>query len=243
MIVQGGRNLYGFQVGVLMLETQFPRVPGDIGNATTWPFPVLYRIVQGATPARVVDQADPRLIEPFVEAAGELVQAGCRVITTSCGFLAIFQRELARAVPVPVATSALLHVPMVARLLRPEQKVGVLTARSYALTERHFEGVGWSSRETPVVVGGLEHEPAWQESIGGNGPTLDRPAVEAAVVKTARGMVDRDPEIGAWVLECTNLPPYAAQIQRATDRPVFDIYSLVTLLAGSAQRSDFTGSI
>src|SRR5438874_7925648 len=102
-IVSGGRNLYGFVVGVLMLETRFPRLPGDIGNATTWPFPVLYRIVPGATPTRVVDQADPALIEPFVTAAAELVEAGCRGITTSCGCLATFQRQLARAVPAPLA--------------------------------------------------------------------------------------------------------------------------------------------
>jgi Asp/Glu/hydantoin racemase len=242
-IVSGGRNLYGFVVGVLMLETRFPRLPGDIGNATTWPFPVLYRIVPGATPTRVVDQADPALIEPFVTAAGELVEAGCRVITTSCGFLAILQRELARAVPVPVATSALLQVPMVARLLSPGQKVGILTARSHALTERHFSGVGWSSEDTPVVVAGLEDEPAWCESIGGNRPQLDRPAVEAAVVRQARQLAEREPGLGAFVLECTNLPPYAAAIQRATGRPVFDIVSLVSMLADSVQRREFAGSM
>src|SRR5829696_5835612 len=116
-VLSGGKNVYGFQVGVLMLNTRFPRPPGDIGNATTWPFPVLYRTVMEATPLRVVEQADPTLIEPFASAGRELVEAGCEVVTTSCGFLAIFQRELAAAIPAPVASSALLQVPMVSRLL------------------------------------------------------------------------------------------------------------------------------
>jgi hypothetical protein len=241
-IYSGGRNVYGYTVGVQMLQTQFPRIPGDIGNATTWPFPVLYRIVDGATPTRV-GQADPDLIRPFTEAARELVADGCRVITTSCGFLAIFQQELARDVPAPVAASSLLQVPMVARLLSPDQKVGILTARSPALTERHFNAVGWSSAEVPVVVGGMELEPAWRDSIGRNLPSLDRPAVESAVVRRVNAMVEGDPSIGAFVLECTNLPPYAAAIQRATGRPVFDIVTLVTMLAGTAGRTEFVGGM
>lgn len=241
-VYSGGRNIYGHAVGVLTLQTQFPRIPGDIGNATTWPFPVLYRIVDGATPTRVL-QADPALIRPFTAAGRELVAAGCRVITTSCGFLAIFQQELARDVPAPVAASSLLQVPMVARLLSPDQKVGILTARAPGLTERHFNGVGWSSDEIHVVVAGMEDEPAWQASIGRNLPSLDRPAVESAVVRRVNAMIERDPSIGAFVLECTNLPPYAAAIQRATGRPVFDIVTLVTMLAGTAARTEFAGEM
>jgi hypothetical protein len=242
-VYEGGRNVYGFSVGVLMLQTQFPRIPGDIGNATTWPFPVLFKIVEGATPRRVVFEADPKLIEPFCEGAKELAAAGCKVITTSCGFLAVFQKEVAASVPVPVACSSLIQVPMVARMLAPGQKVGVLTARREQLTERHFNGVGWSSDTTPVVVEGMEGAQAWHASIGGNLPSLDFPAVEAEIAERARQMVERDPSIGALVLECTNMPPYAAAIQRATGRPVFDIITLVTNLASAVQRKPFTGQM
>lgn len=239
-IYHGGRNIYGHPVGVLMLNTRFARIPGDVGNATTWPFPVLYRVVEEAGGGRV-GRADPALIGPFIEAGRELAAAGCRVITTSCGFLAIFQQEIAREVPAPVATSSLMQVPLVARLLSPDQKVGIITANSDNLTERHFNAVGWSTDEIPVVVAGVQHEPAWQASIGGNALSLDRPAVEAAVVRTATAMVDGDPGIGAIVFECTNLPPYAAAVQAATGRPVFDIVTLVTMLAGTVGRTEFVG--
>jgi len=240
-IYGGGRNVDGYTVGVLMQQTRFPRIPGDVGNATTWPFPVLYRVVDGATPGRA-SQADPGLIRPFIDAGRELVAAGCRVITTSCGFLAFLQGELARELDAPVATSALIQVPMVARFLGPDHKVGIITARANSLTEQHFNGVGWSSDDIPVVVGGMEDEPAWQAGISANGTSLDSTAVEAAVVRTATTLVDADPSIGAFVFECANLPPYAAAVQHATARPVYDIVTLVTMMAGAAGRTEFAGA-
>ena len=46
----GGKNLFGHFIGILMLESQFPRIPCDIGNATTWDFPVLYKVIEKTTP-------------------------------------------------------------------------------------------------------------------------------------------------------------------------------------------------
>ncbi|MGI6574878.1 MAG: hypothetical protein ACOX3A_03250 [bacterium] len=132
-IVRGGKNYYGLAIGILMLETKFPRIPGELGNATTWNFPVLYKVVKGASPQRVVRENDPSLLEPFLEAARELEREGVRAITTSCGFLAMFQKEMAAAVNIPVFTSTLLMVPLVHKMLRPEQKVGIITVNSQTL--------------------------------------------------------------------------------------------------------------
>ena len=112
-MVYGNRTIYGQSIGILMLDTRFPRLPGDIGNATTFSYPVMYKIVEQATVDRVVKEADAGLIEPFVRAGMELIQNGARAIVTSCGFMAIFQKELAQALPVPVFTSSLLQVPLV----------------------------------------------------------------------------------------------------------------------------------
>src|SRR5919202_5926643 len=163
MRVRGGYNTYGQAVGILMLETSFPRIPGDIGNATTFDFPVLYRPVSGAAPKRLIFERDPGLLQPFVEAARELERAGVRAITTSCGFLALFQRQMAEAVSVPVFSSALIQVPMVYQMLRSDQRVGILTANRSALTEDHFRGVGWSSDRIPVHVTGLENTKLFPE--------------------------------------------------------------------------------
>src|ERR1700761_5181867 len=97
-IATGGKVLYGAPLGILMLEACFPRIPGDMGNATTWPFPVLYRVVKGASPERVVLQGAAGLLDAFLEAADELVSVGAEALTTNCGFLALFQKELAARV-------------------------------------------------------------------------------------------------------------------------------------------------
>ena len=93
-LARGGKAIYGAPLGILMLEARFPRIPGDMGNATTWPFPVLYRVVRGASPEKVVLQGARGLLPDFVEAARDLVRLGAEAITTNCGFLALMQKEL-----------------------------------------------------------------------------------------------------------------------------------------------------
>src|SRR6266852_1968733 len=149
-IAFGGKTLYGARVGILMLETRFPRIPGDMGNGTTWPFPVLYKVVPGATPDRVVRHKSQGLINAFLDAAAELVQLGADGITTTCGFLSLYQRELAAHVRVPVAASSLMQIPLVERILPPGKRVGVLTVSAASLTPEHFVTVG-ADPATPVV--------------------------------------------------------------------------------------------
>src|SRR6185312_4493566 len=127
VIARGGKAIYGAPLGILMLEAKFPRIPGDMGNAATWPFPVLYRVVKGASPERVVLHAAAGLLDDFLAAAEDLVAQGAEAITTNCGFLSVFQRELAARVQVPVATSALIQVPWVQATLPPGKRVGIIT--------------------------------------------------------------------------------------------------------------------
>src|SRR6201997_4493782 len=137
-IARGGKALYGAPLGILMLETRFPRIPGDPGNGLTWPFPVLYKVVPGATPDRVVRHKSAGLINAFLDAAAELVQLGADGITTTCGFLSLYQRELAEHVRVPVAASSLMQIPLIERILPPSKHVGVLTVSAASLTPEHF---------------------------------------------------------------------------------------------------------
>src|ERR1051326_2344380 len=157
MRVQGGTNLYGFTVGILMLDTRFPRIPGDMGHAGTFDFPVRYHRVAGASPDRVVRQGHRDLLPAFVEGARFLEREGVRAITTNCGFLAQFQSELAAAVAVPVFTSSLTLVPLVSRMLAPGRAVGVLTVDASSLRPAHFAGAGIGA-DIPVGVAGLGSE-------------------------------------------------------------------------------------
>ncbi|MBI3938390.1 MAG: aspartate/glutamate racemase family protein, partial [Betaproteobacteria bacterium] len=149
-IARGGKAVYGAPLGILMLEARFPRIPGDMGNATTWPFPVLYRVVRGASPEKVVLQGARGLLPEFVKGAQDLVRLGAEAITTNCGFLSLFQKELAAAAGVPVATSSLMQVPWVQATLPPGKRVGVIAVSGSTLTPAHLEPAG-EPLDTPVV--------------------------------------------------------------------------------------------
>ncbi len=220
----GGKAIYGATVGILMLEARFPRIPGDMGNALTWPFPVHYRIVRGASPDLVVRKGAPGLLDAFIEAACDLVVDGVDGITTNCGFLSLFQRELADAVQVPVATSSLMQVAMVNRLLPAGKRAGVLTVSASTLTQRHLEAAG-VPEGTPV--GTTEGLREFTRAILGNELELDVDAARADNIDAARALCAAHPDIGALVLECTNMTPYAADIRAATGLPVFGIENFV----------------
>ncbi|MBR0653857.1 aspartate/glutamate racemase family protein [Plastoroseomonas arctica] len=224
-IARGGKSLYGAPLGILMLEARFPRIPGDMGNATTWDFPVLYRVVRGASPARVVLDGAKGLLDAFIEAGRDLVDLGAEAITTNCGFLAIYQRELAAALDVPVATSSLMQVPWVQATLPPGKRVGVLTVSGGSLTPAHMDGAG-IPRDTPFI--GTEHgREFFRVLIQADAMDMDVAAAERDILDAGRALVARHPDIGAIVLECTNMPPYAAALRDALGLPVFDIYSMI----------------
>ena len=237
-LVSGGRTNYGEVLGIIMLDTVFPRIPGDIGNASTFPFPVRYQYVKGASPQRVIKERDPALLAPFVAAAQELEGAGVRAITTSCGFLALFQRELAAAVNIPVFTSSLLQLPLLKKMLQPQQPVGIITAHGPSLTEDHLAAVGAAG--VPYLVAGFPEDSELSRTYVCNSPTLDKDKAEAEVVALARELVVRG-EVGALLLECTNLPPFAGAIQRATGLPVFDIVTMAHWLHSAILQAPYRG--
>jgi len=237
VIAKGGKALYGAPLGILMLEARFPRIPGDMGNAITWPFPVLYRVVNGATPERVVLNGAVGLLEEFLRAAAELVAHGAEAITTNCGFLSLFQAELAAHVRVPVATSALIQVPWVQAMLPPGQRVGVITVSAGSLTPRHLAAAGVPF-DTPFV--GTENgREFFRVLIGGEKQDMDVALAAADILDAGRTLLARHPDIGAIVLECTNMPPYAFALREVLGLPVYDIYSLITWLYAGLRPREF----
>lgn len=239
--VKGGRAQYGEAIGIMMLDTKFPRVPGDIGNATSFSFPVRFLTVQGATPDRIVNRkTDVALLDPFVRAAKQLESDGVRAITTSCGFLAIFQQELASAVRIPVFTSTLMLVPLVHRMLSGDRRVGIITANSKTLSQDHLRGAG--AHTTPVAIAGMEDSQEFNH-IPKNDQALDPDKVRDEVVSVAKTLVSTNRDVGAVVLECTNLAPYSREIGMAIRLPVFDIIHLVNLVHDTVviQEERFSG--
>lgn len=208
-------------LGILMLDTRFPRIEGDIGNPASFDFPILLRTMSGIGPKDAVAAHPdrPRVLAALKANAEALARQGAIGVSTSCGFLALYQDELAAASPVPVATSALL---LIARL--KGRRVGVLTASAKNLTSAHLAAVG-APRDTPVQ--GMPEGGSFAATFLANGTTLDREAVEQEAIAAGRSLLARHPTVDTIVLECTNLPPYKPALERALGRPVHDVLDLL----------------
>lgn len=226
---------HAVEIGVICMDTDFTKIPGHIRNTRTFDFPVRYHVVAGATAERVVTRADPTLLDPFVQAARKLEADGVAAITSACGFLAIFQQDLADAVDVPVYASSLVQLPMVSRMVRRSQRVGVLTANERALTPRHLAGVG--AADVPVWVAGMADQPEFREVIlEARRPDLDADRLEREVLAVVERMAAEHSDLGALVVECTDLVPFAHAIQARLGLPVFDIVTLTEMVHRSLTR-------
>ena len=214
-------------LGIVMLDTRFPRPPGDIGNPVTFErvgIPARFKTVSGASPKRVVQQADPALLKPFIDAVASLVEDGASMVSTSCGFLAAYQSQLSDAVRVPVITSSLLQC---VRFRRP----GIVTFDASALGASVLTAAAVPAG-TPIE--GVEPSTEFYRKILGNEPTLDVLEAQRNVVDSAIRLVSQHPDVEDIILECTNMPPYRAAVANATGRKVHD---LETLLIGEWSRA------
>jgi hypothetical protein len=221
-IAYGGKTLYGASVGILMLETRFPR---NMGNAATWPFPVLYKVVPGASPRRVVRDKAEGLLDELLAAAEELVRLGADGITTTCGFLSLYQRDIAAHVGVPVASSSLMQIPFIERVLPPSKRVGILTVSAASLTADHLRAAG-ADPATPVV--GTDDGSEFSRVMINDEERLDVAAAERDILAAGDELVASHDDIGAVLFECTNMVPYARALSQRLRLPVFTIYTFVT---------------
>ncbi len=234
MLLKGGYTNYGQPIGILMLDTIFPRPPGDIGNARSFDFPVRYKIVRGAHPTRIMGRRpEPELIAPFIEAARELAAEGVRAITTSCGFLGPFQKDIAAAVGVPVFTSALMQAPLIAAMLPPGKVIGVFTERAGNMNEDHFRGVGWSSEQVPVQVQGMKPGAEFPATYIDGRDWLDTEVLKAEMLEMTRDFMASCPDPGAILFECTNMCPFSSFVAEESGLPVFDVVTLTNYVAAA----------
>ena len=213
-------------LGIIMLDTTFPRIVGDVGNPATFPFAVRYKVVQGASPQRLVIEADKRLLGPFIEAGQSLIDEGARAIATSCGFLALFHLELQQALPVPVFSSSLLQVHLTNSMLQQGQKTGIITARKESLTKRHLKAIAID--QYPLAIVGMDQAVEFTSVFIHGKTTLDKQKCSQEMAQAAETLLQKHPDVGAIVLECTNMGPYSKAIRSLTGLPVYDVVTMIT---------------
>ncbi len=235
------QSWYGISIGIIILNVNIPYLPGNVGNATTFPFPVQYIKVKEASLNRLIKEQDSSLLEHFIKAAKELESQGVKAITGGCGFTALFQKEVAASVSVPVFLSSLLQIPFIFQILKSGQKIGVVTADKSSLTNRHFNAVGVNPEIIPLVIAGMEEKNEFREAILEEKGTLDSSKIEKELLDTVEEMIQTNPDIGAILLECSDLPPYSYKVQQKTGLPVFDYITMINFVHTAVVKNQFIG--
>lgn len=235
---RGARN-YGQAIGILQLDCSLPFIPGDVDNASTYRYPVLYRVVPGLSTAACLRGA-PDLAAAAVAAAIELETQGVRAITSDCGFMLQFQDAVRQAVGVPVCMSSLLQLPLIAGSLAATRPIAVITADSTNLTPDFLARAGVVVRN-PVIIRGLQDMPEFRTAVLDEKGSLNADLIEEEVVGVSRRVKEEHRDLGAILLECSMLPPYARAVQDAVALPVFDFVTMIDYLYSAAHQKRYEG--
>ena len=232
-------HAYGYCVGILLLDVQMPFVPGDVGNAASYGFPVLYRTVPGALSARVF-VGDEALTEAVVNAAVELEAQGVKGISSDCGFFLNYQEQIREAVNIPVFLSPLMQLPTISSFLGRHRSLGILTTNTEPMSNSILALTGLDP-EREVIIRGMQDCVPWRAAFKEPGEQVDTAEIEAEIVARAVDMQRASPHLGAILLECSMMPPYAHAVHQATGLPVFDFVTLINYYQRAAYKSTYRG--
>jgi hypothetical protein len=243
-------SCYGMGLGIMILDDVYPGFPGDVRNASAYPFPIQYEIVEGVDIYKLVEEEDKSpCLEPIIRAAQKLERLGCRAVAAECGYFAYFQREAAASVKIPVFMSSLLQVPLAQGLLGPDQVVGILVAEAKFLGERHLESVG-IRQGSNFVIGGVmdnggcpEFQHLWKHGKRTDPPQASYTKAEAEFLNTATKFYRQHPNMGAMVLECTGFPPFARALQQEIDIPILSWGTLLDYAYSIVVHRDYYGHV
>ncbi len=241
---------YGMGLGIILLDDVYPGFPGDVRNASAFPFPIQYEIAENVDIWALVHEEDKSpCLAPIQRAAEKLEKMGCRAIAAECGYFAYFQKDIAGYVDVPVFMSSLLQVPLAQQLIGPDKVVGILAARKDEMTSAHLEAVGIQPDSNYVLAGAEqdgacpEFEHLWYEPKRTDPPAAYYDKAEKEFVAVAVDFYHAHPNMGAMMLECTGMQPFARAVQREIDIPIFSWGTLLDYAYSVAVHRDYYGHV
>ena len=236
--IPGGQHVAGGAIGILVLTLAYPLLPGNVANASTYDYPVLFKVLKGTDIPQILG-ADPSLLDKVIEGGRELQKQGARAVIGACGYFANYQKEAAAQLDIPTFLSSLVQIPVMRQSLKPGQKVGVICADRPSLTPSALSQCGVDDL-SDLVIYGAQDLPEFRNILEGTG-RFNSHKLEQELVGLANQMVAKNPDIGTILLECSDMPPYAWAIQNATRLPVFDFITLIDWIHQGVVRRPFTG--
>ena len=236
------QQMSGYSVGIVYIEDVFyPMVPGNVVNAYTYDFPVRMRGV----PDLDIDtlfRRDPVIGDKIIELANYMIEKeGIRALCSACGFFGNFHAQVADALDIPVALSSLVQIRWIRAVIKPGQKIGILTADKSSFTDVLLENVGVTDK-SDLIIGDLRHGEHFSAILEYRGE-FNNKCVKEEVVAAALELQKQEPNLGAILLECSDMPPSAYAVQHATQLPVWDFITLIKWLHNGTTQKPYTGWI
>lgn len=237
------QQVAGYSVGIVYIENvNYPMMPGNVVNAYTYDFPVRMAPVPNLTNIRLFE-GDPTIADDIIQAAKHMVEKeGVRAICSACGFFGNYQKVVAEALDVPVAMSSLVQIPLIQTMLRPSQKIGIITASGESMSDKLFSNCNITDTDN-LVIQDARYTKHFANAVVDNSGYFDNGKARDEVVGLAKELLKKDGNIGAILLECSDMPPYAAAIQAETQLPVFDFITLIRWLHHSTTQRPYSGWI
>ncbi len=247
---RGVHVCYGMGLGIILLNDAYPGFPGDVRNPSAFPYPIQYEIAEGVTNKTLVYDKNPgQCREAVIRAARKLESLGCRAVAAECGYFAFFQKDVADQVDIPVFMSSLLQVPFIQQVIGPKKKVGIICAQHQYLSGQHLMNVGIDPDSNYVIAGAqdeygvTEFDNLWNPNKRPEVPEAYYDKAEEQMVNCARQFVDKNPDIGAIMLECTGMQPFARAVQREVELPVFSWGTLLDYAYSVVNHRDYYGHV
>jgi hypothetical protein len=250
IITRKNHTCYGMGIGIMVLDDAYPGFPGDVRNASAFPYPIQYEIAEGVDNYTLVWEQDKTPCrEPILRAAKKLERMGCRAIAAECGYFAYFQKDVAGYVDIPVFMSSLLQVPFIQQIIGPKKSVGIVCAQKRFLTETHLKNVGIDLNSNFVIAGAQDEygcpqfDTLWDHEKRPEIPESYYEQSEKDMIGICKEFRQKNPSISAIMLECTGMQPFARAVQRELDLPVFSWGTLLDYAYSVVVHRDYYGHV
>jgi hypothetical protein len=230
MLKKGGFSFYGPVIGIIMMDTKFPRGIGDLGNSNTFSFPVRYKVLKNITASEISENSD-LLLNKFIEAAQELENEGVKAITTCCGLAIAYQKEVSAAINIPFFASIYNLIPLIHSMIAPGKIIGLFHDIDRGTDDQTFNLAGWSKNDIPIARTFMTNDKLFARMIHEDVEIVDSDVIEEEIREMTRKFVEDVPNLGAIALVCTNYGQYSNIIQEVAKVPVFGMAQYVEFIA------------
>lgn len=247
------RRVYGMGLGIMILDEVYPGFPGDIRNASGYPFPIQYQVMEDLNCNNIAvtknNEDDAIILASIMKAAKRLEWYGCKAIVAECGYFSYFQQMVAGEIDIPVFMSSLLQVPMIQQVIGPKKAVGIFCGQASSLSDAHLTNVGIDLNSNFHVKGAIDESDCsqfmalWREDYRKDIPEASYKLAEKEILISCKDFVKKHPDIGAIMLECTGFQSFAKSIQRELDLPVYSWSTLLDYAYSVVVHRDFYGHV